>query len=84
MPIYKAVTVFSTLFAVLGVVFGLILIDRGTDRGMASADEINLWITAFGVGMIVAATIVYAFSTRFTPGERETDKGDSTELSDDG
>ena len=84
MPIFKAVTVFTTFFAVMAIIAGLLLIDRGTDRARAPPDEVNLWVTALGVALIVLAAAVYAFSTRFTPAERANDKGDSSQSNNDG
>ena len=83
MAVYKTVTVFSTLAAVLGVVLGLVLIDRGTDRASAAAEEVNLVVTGLGVLLIVGAAAVYAFSTRFTPPERANDKGSTAEAGDE-
>lgn len=84
LAVYKLVTVVSTGLAVLSVVAGLYLVDRGTDRARAAAHEVEPVITALGVGLIVLAAVTYAFSTRFTPGERGNDKGASAEPPDDG
>jgi len=84
MPIFKAVTVFTTFFAIGLIIIGLLLVDRGTDRARAPADDIDIWITALGVACIVLAAIVYAFSTRFTPEQRANDKGESSQADNDG
>lgn len=84
LPIFKAVTVFSTLFAVIAIIVGLGLIDRGTDRARAPVEELNLWMTFLGVALIVFGAAIYAFSTRFTPTERANDKGESSQSEDDG
>ncbi len=81
--LYKIVTIFTTLIAVLAIVIGFLLIDSGTNRLRAPADEVNLVVTVAGVTMIALATVIYAFSTRFTPPERANDKGTSTEASDE-
>lgn len=83
MSIYKVVTVLTTFLAVVGIVVGFILIDRGTDRARAAPDDVDLLVTGFGVGLIVLAAAMYAFSTRFTPPERANDKGTSTEAGDE-
>lgn len=84
MPIFKAVTVFTTLFAVVAIIVALLLIDHGTDRARAPPDEVNVWVTVLGVVLIVLAAAVYAFSTRFTPAERANDKGGSSQSDNDG
>ncbi|MFP4590007.1 MAG: hypothetical protein ACLFM8_00905 [Halobacteriales archaeon] len=84
LAMYKLVTVVTTGAAVLAVVGGLYLIDQGTDRARAAPSEVDPVVTAAGVGLIVLAAATYAFSTRFTPGERGNDKGPTTEPADDG
>lgn len=65
MRVYKAVTVFSTLFAVIGVVGGFVLLDLATDRAQADLAEIDPLVALGGVALIVASAATYAFSTRF-------------------
>lgn len=69
MRVYKTVTVFSTLFAVVGVVGGFILLDIATNRAAADIGEINPLVALLGVGLIVLSAAVYAFSTRFQAAE---------------
>lgn len=83
MRLYKVVTVLTTLFSILGVVGGLLLIDRGTNRGRAAADEVDIIVTIVGVLLIALAAAAYAFSTRFTPPQRANDKGTSSEAGDE-
>ena len=84
MRVYKAVTVFTTLFAVGTVVGGFILLDTATDRGQAAVEEINAVLALLGIGLIVAGAAAYAFSTRFrTPGMGKS-KDDTDEGSDNG
>ena len=61
--LYKTVTVFSTLFAIFSVVGGFILVDVATERASAPASEIDIPIAIFGIGLILAGAVVYAFST---------------------
>ncbi|MFB6117556.1 hypothetical protein [Halosegnis sp.] len=65
MEVYKAVTVFSTLFAVVAVVVGFVLLDEATQRATAAPDEVNILLAAAGLGAIAAGAATYAFSTRF-------------------
>ncbi|WP_255196776.1 DUF7315 family membrane protein [Halorarius litoreus] len=62
---YKAVTVFSTLFAVVAVVAGFILLDVATQRATASPDDVNVLLALLGLGSIALGAATYAFSTRF-------------------
>lgn len=82
--LYKVVTVLSTGGAVLFVVLGLYFVDRGTDRARAAPEEVDPIVTLLGVGLIAFAAVVYAFSSRFVPGERGNDKGGSDEPADNG
>ena len=63
--VYKAVTVFSTLFAVGAVVVGFVLLDWGTNRATADLSDVNVVITLSGLACIALGAGTYAFSTRF-------------------
>jgi hypothetical protein len=63
--VYKAVTVFSTLFAVGAVVVGFVLLDWGTNRATADLSDVNVAITLAGLASIALGAATYAFSTRF-------------------
>jgi hypothetical protein len=65
MRLYKTVTVFSTLFAVAGVVLGFVVLDAATNRAQASLGEIDVGLALAGLGSIAVAALVYAFATRF-------------------
>ena len=65
MRLYKTVTVFSTLVAVVCILAGFVLLDRGTRRATASPEEVSLPVVALGLALIVGGSAVYAFSTRF-------------------
>jgi len=82
--VYKTVTVFSTLFAIFSVVGGFILVDVATDRASAPASEIDVPVAILGLGLILAGTVVYAFSTRFRTEEMGKSKDDADEPSGNG
>ena len=82
--VYKTVTVFSTLFAVFSVVGGFILVDVATNRASAPASEIDVPVAIAGIGLILAGTVVYAFSTRFRTEEMGKSKDDADKPSDNG
>jgi len=82
--VYKAVTVFSTLFAVVTVVVGFVLVDTATQRASVPASEIDVPLAVAGIGSILAGTVVYAFSTRFRTAEMGKAKDDAAEGSDNG
>jgi len=63
--VYKSVTVFSTLFAILAIVIGFATLDAATNRGMASVSAIDPLLALLGLGAILFGAVVYAFSTRF-------------------
>jgi uncharacterized integral membrane protein len=82
--VYKTVTVFSTLFAVLSVVGGFILIDTATQRASVPTSEIDVPLGVAGLGLILAGSVVYAFSTRFRTEEMGKSKDDADEGSGNG
>lgn len=65
LAVYKVVTVFSTLIAIVSVVAGFLVLDAATRRARAPPSEIDPLLTAVGLGLIAAGGIVYAFSARF-------------------
>lgn len=78
MDVYKAVTVFSTLFAVLMVVIGFVVLDAATQRATASPDEVNVLLAVVGLGAIALGAGTYAFSTRFRAGGMANSKDDAS------
>jgi len=85
MRIYKTVTVFSTLFAIAGVVVGFVLLDVGTQRAsVGSLSEANLGIVVLGLAAILFSAAVYAYSTRFQPEGMGKAKTDTDQGTDDG
>jgi hypothetical protein len=79
LDVYKAVTVFSTLFAVLAVVVGFVLIDTATNRAQAAVEDVNLLLALLGLGAIALGAATYAFSTRFRARGMGKSKDDDTQ-----
>ena len=63
--VYKAVTVFTTLFAVVSVVGGFVALDTATNRARAPLSEVDTALALGGLAMILLGSLAYAFSTRF-------------------
>ena len=84
MRVYKAVTVFTTLFAVVTVVVGFVLLDQATDQARAELTEIDPVLALLGIGLIVGGAAAYAFSTRFRAEGMGKPKDDTDEDSDNG
>ena len=82
--LYKTVTVFSTLIAIVSILGGFVLLDRGTQRATASPEDVNLLLVAVGLALIVGGSAVYAFSTRFRTAGMGKSKDDTDEDSDNG
>jgi len=80
MELYKTVTVFATLIAMVAVIAGFVVLDAATNSAQAPVDEVNVVLALAGLGSILFGAFVYAFSTRFrTPG-----MGKSKDESDEG
>jgi len=82
--LYKTVAVFSTLLAIVSILGGFVLLDRGTQRATASPEEVSLPVVAAGLALIVGGSAVYAFSTRFRAEGMGKPKDDTDEPSDNG
>ena len=82
--LYKTVTVFSTLIAIVAILAGFVLLDQGTQRATASPEEVSLPLVALGLALIVGGSAVYAFSTRFRTAGMGKSKDDTDKGSDDG
>lgn len=63
--VYKAVTVFSTLFAIVTVVGGFVVLDAATQRATVALSEVDPLLALAGIGLVVVGAVTYAFSTRF-------------------
>jgi hypothetical protein len=84
LPLYKVVTVFSTLISGAAVVFGFVVLDWATQRASAPADEIDPLLALLGLLLIAGGGALYAFSGRFRAPGMGTTKNDETERSDNG
>ena len=63
--LYKTITVFSTVIAVVAILGGFILLDMATDRAQAAASDVSIAVALLGVALILGGAATYAFSTRF-------------------
>ena len=78
LALYKRITVFSTLFAVVAVLAGFLMLDAATGRASRELSEVNAGLAVAGLLSIGAGAAVYAFSTRFrTPGMGNHKDGES-------
>lgn len=84
LAVYKRVTVFSTLFAVVCVVGGFVLVDEATNRARAPVDEIEPLVALAGVALILVGAGTYAFATRFRAEGMGNAKDESGQDSDNG
>lgn len=82
--LYKSVTVFSTLFAVVSVVLGFVSLDTATDAGRAAPSEVSVPLAVLGVALIAVGGFVYAFSSRFRARGMAKDKDSGDESTDNG
>lgn len=84
MRVYKSVTVFSTLIAVVSVLGGFLLLDQATNRARLPASEVDLPLAVAGLGAILLGAAVYAYSTRFRAAGMGTPKDDAGKEGDNG
>lgn len=82
--LYKIVTVFSTLIAIVAVVGGFVLLDTATNRTVAAASEVNLPLAIAGVGAIALGAATYAFASRFRTGGMGSPNSDDDGKIEDG
>jgi len=79
--LYKTVTVFSTLFAITGVIVGFVLLDTATNRATADLNEVNVVVAIAGLASILGGAGVYAFATRFrAPGMGNAKNDDDKDI----
>jgi hypothetical protein len=84
LPLYKVVTVFSTLISGAAVVFGFVVLDEATQRASASVGEIDPLLALLGLFLIAGGGAMYAFSGRFRAPGMGTTKTDEAESPDNG
>ena len=84
LSLYKVVTVFSTLIAVVFVVGGFLAIDAATRRASLPAAEIDAPLAVLGLLAIAGGGAVYAFAARFRAPGMGTPKPGDDEGRDDG
>lgn len=84
MRLYKTITVFSTLLAVIGILGGFIVLDVATDRAQAAASDVSIGLALLGVALIASGAGAYAFSTRFRTAGMGNAKDDADEGSHNG
>ncbi|MFB6183157.1 MAG: hypothetical protein ABEI96_01265 [Haloarculaceae archaeon] len=82
--IYKAVTVFSTLFAVVTVVGGFVVLDTATNRATAPLSQVDPILALAGLFLVALGAVTYAFSTRFKADGMENAKDAADERSNNG
>lgn len=83
MSVYKIVTVFSTLFAVLFVLLGFVLLDTATNRASLPLAQVDPIVAILGLMSILAGAAIYAYSTRFRAEGMGKDKPDTNEANID-
>jgi len=84
LPVYKVVTVFSTLIAVVAVVGGFLLLDAATRTATAPPSEVDPVLAVLGLLSIAAGAGVYAFAARFHAPGMGTPKTDDDQGPDNG
>lgn len=84
MRVYKTVTVFSTLIAVVCVVGGFVVLDSATDRAQLPLSEVDPVLAIAGIATILFGAAVYAFGTRFRAAGMGRSKNDDDESADNG
>jgi len=84
LSVYKIVTVFSTLIAVVAVVGGFLLLDAATRRASVPASEVDPVLALLGLLAIAAGGGVYAFASRFRAPGMGTPKTDDDQDADNG
>jgi hypothetical protein len=84
LPLYKVITVFSTLIAGVAVVSGFVVLDEATQRASVPLEDIDPLLALLGLFMIAGGGAMYAFSGRFRAPGMGTTNTDEDEPSDNG
>jgi len=79
LPLYKVVTVFSTLIAGTAVVAGFMMLDEATQRASVPLRDIDPALALLGLFLIAGGGALYAFSGRFRAPGMGTTKNDDAE-----
>ena len=82
--VYKVVTVFSTLIAVVLVVAGFLALDAATRRASAPPSEVDPVLAVLGLLAIAGGGVVYAYASRFRAPGMGSPKTGEDEGGDDG
>ena len=82
--VYKVVTVFSTLIAVVAVVGGFLALDAATRRASLPASEVDPILAVVGLAAIAGGGLVYAYASRFRAPGMGTSKNDDDQGPDNG
>lgn len=82
--LYKTITVFSTLIAVIAVVGGFVLIDEATGRATRALSEVNVPLALGGIAILIGGALQYAYAQRFQAEGMATDKTEEDSSSDNG
>lgn|GEM_PF-2028656 len=82
--LYRTVTVFSTLIAIVGVVLGFVLLDAATKQASVPIDQVNPWLAALGLLAILGGGATYAYASRFRAEGMRKDKDAADEPSNNG
>lgn len=82
--LYKTIIVFTTMFSVVLVVGGFIVLDVATQRARLPVSDIDPLLALVGLAMIASGAGLYAFATRFRAGGMGKSKEAGDETSDNG
>lgn len=82
--IYRVVTVFSTLIAIVAAIVGFALLDEATGWATRPLSEVDVPLALLGLVVLAGGAIQYAYGTRFRAAGMVTDKAGEDEPDDDG
>jgi len=82
--LYRVVTVFSTLIAIVAAIVGFVLLDRATQWGTVPLSEVDTPLAVLGLLVLAGGAIQYAYATRFRAAGMATDKAGGDEPGDNG
>lgn len=82
--LYRVVTVFSTLIAIVCTIIGFALLDEATGWATRPLSEVDVPLAVLGLLVLAGGAIQYAYGTRFRAAGMVTDKEGEDEPDDDG